>query len=405
MIERVRREPGLKRNVAVLATLVLLAGVAGAVILGKERIGLPWDHKFEFYAAFDDAPGVSAGHGQEVRIAGVPVGSIEEAGVNADGKAQLKLSIDPKYKVYDNATLVLRPKSPLNEMYVELSPGGPPSHRLEPGAKLPASHSQNPIEIDQALGHLDTNTREALTTLLAESDTALANASSTLPTGLSATDVLAKRLTPVMTALNTRRANLEKLVTALREIATAVGGDDSRLSHLASSLQTTLDAVGAGSGALDRSMSQLPRLMAELKQATDAVHGLSSQLDPTLDNLKRASGKLPGALAKVTDTLDQAKKTVTQARPVIRAGLPVVTDLRPLVSNVLAALPDLKDLSVRVDPVTSMLVKYLPDIGAFFLNTRSMTSYTSPSGGILRGLLEIQPSAVPPNLLPSLKNH
>ena len=46
-----------------------------------------------------------------------------------------------------------------------------------------------------------------------------------------------------------------------------------------------------------------------------------------------------------------------------------------------------------------------PDIGAFFLNTRSMTSYTSPSGGILRGLLEIQPSAVPPNLLPSLKKH
>jgi phospholipid/cholesterol/gamma-HCH transport system substrate-binding protein len=76
-----------------------------------------------------------------------------------------------------------------------------------------------------------------------------------------------------------------------------------------------------------------------------------------------------------------------------------------LVSDIAAAIPDLKDITLRADPVTSMLVKYLPDVGAFVLNTRSMTSLTDSSGGILRGLLEIQPSAVPPNLLPSLKKH
>jgi phospholipid/cholesterol/gamma-HCH transport system substrate-binding protein len=405
MIDRVRHEPGLKRNVAALAALVLLAGVSGAVILGKERIGLPWDHKFVLYAAFDDTPGVSAGHGQEVRIAGVPVGEIDGASVNNDGRAELELSIDPKYKVYDNATLVLRPKSPLNEMYVELDPGGPPGHQLASGAKLSAAHSQSPIQIDQALDHLDANSREALTTLLAESDTALADAASTLPNGLSATNVLAKRLTPVMRALYTRRANLARLVTALRQIATAVGGDDGRLSHLASSLQTTLDAVGAGRDALDSSLAQLPNLMSQLQQATNAVTGLSTQLNPALDNLKQASGTLPDALNKITATLDQARQTVTQARPVVRAGLPVVQDLRPLVSDVLAAIPDLKDLAARVDPVTSMLVRYLPDVGAFVLNTRSMTSLSDPNGGILRGLLEIQPSAVPPNLLPSLTRH
>jgi phospholipid/cholesterol/gamma-HCH transport system substrate-binding protein len=405
VIDRVHKEPGLKRNVAALAALVLLAGISGAVILGKERIGLPWDHHFVLYAAFDGSPGVSPGHGQEVRIAGVPVGDIEDASVNSLGQAELKLSIDPKYKVYDNATLVLRPKSPLNEMYVELSPGGPPGHQLRSGGKLPVANSQSPIQVDQALDHLDANAREALTSLLAESDTALANASSTLPNGLSATDALARRLAPVMTAINTRRSSLEQLVTALRQIATAVGGDDSRLSHLASSLQTTLDAMGSGSGALDQSLAQLPDLMTELKRATDAVTGLSTQLDPTLDNLKQASGSLPGALAKVTSTLDQARKTVAQAAPVVSAGLPVVRDLRPLVSDLLAAIPDLKDLTLRADPVTSMLVKYLPDVGAFVLNTRSMTSLTDSSGGILRGLLEIQPSAVPLQLLPSLTKH
>jgi phospholipid/cholesterol/gamma-HCH transport system substrate-binding protein len=405
-IDRVQREPGLKRNVAALLALVLLAGVSGVIILGKERIGFPWDpNNFVFQATFDGTPGVSPGHGQEVRIAGVPVGEIEDASVNAAGKAVLKLSIKPQYKVYDNATLVLRPKSPLNEMYVEISPGDPPGHRLHSEQVLPVTNSQSPVEIDQALGHLDGNAREALTALLAESDTALANATSTLPGGLTATDVLAKRLTPVLTAINARRDNLRRLVTALQEIATAVGGDDTTLTHLASSLKTTLDAMGSKRGSVDQSLALLPDLLTELKGATDAVSSLSTQLNPTLDNLKRASGSLPGALKKVTATLDEAKQVVAHAVPVVDAGLPVVQDLRPLVSDIAAAIPDLKDITLRADPVTSMLVKYLPDVGAFVLNTRSMTSLTDSSGGILRGLLEIQPSAVPPNLLPSLKKH
>jgi phospholipid/cholesterol/gamma-HCH transport system substrate-binding protein len=405
-IDRVRKEPGLKRNVAALTALILLAGVAGGIILGKERITFPWDpSKFVFYATFEGAPGVSAGHGQEVRIAGVPVGQIDDASVNSSGQAVLKLAIDPQYKIYDNANLVLRPKSPLNEMYVEVSAGGPPGHLLQSGAVLPVTNTQTPVEIDQALDHLDANTREALTSLLAESDAALANASSALSGGLSATDVLAKRLTPVVTAIQTRRANLQRLVTALSQIASAVGGDDTVLTHLASSLQTTLDAMGTHSASVGATLGLLPNLMTQLKQATDAVTTLSTQLDPTLVNLQNASGKLPNALASVTQTLDQLRTTVAHAAPVVTAALPVVQELGPLVANVAAAVPDLQDLTQRADPITAMLVQYLPDIGAFVLNTRSMTSLTDASGGILRGMLVIQPSAVPPNLLPSLTKH
>jgi phospholipid/cholesterol/gamma-HCH transport system substrate-binding protein len=405
-IERVRKEPGLKRNVAALLALVILASISGAIILGKERISFPWDSgKFVFYATFDNTPGVSAGHGQEVRMAGVPVGEIDGASVDSAGKAVLALSIARKYKVYDNATLVLRPKSPLNEMYVEISPGGPPGHLLKAGAKLPLTNSQSPVQIDQALDHLDANAREALSALLAESDTALANAPQTLPAGLTATDLLAKRLTPLLTAINTRRANLERLVSALSEISSAVGGDDSTLSSLAASLQTTLDTMGSQSGATNASLALLPTLVNMLKQATDSVTALSAQLNPTLKDVEDASGPLPAALNRITATLDQVKATATEAAPVISAGLPVVQDLRPLVSNLASAIPDLEDLTVHADPITAMLVNYLPDVGAFVLNTRSMTSLTDASGGILRGMLVIQPSAVPPSLLPSLTKH
>jgi phospholipid/cholesterol/gamma-HCH transport system substrate-binding protein len=400
--ERVRSEPGLGRNVIVLLCLIVLAGGTGGVILAHQRVHWPWDHKFVFYAAFQGAPGVSANHGQEVRIAGIKVGEINGASVDDLGHAKLELAIDPKYKVYDNATVVLRPKSPLNEMYIELSPGAPPGHRLHNKDNLSVTHSQRPIEVDQVLGHLDPSARDALTTLLSESDTALANADQYVPNDLFATDLLAKNLAPVMSALSTRRVTIQRLVTALQQISTAVGGDDDRLSTLASSLQKTLDVMGKGRGALDSSLSQLPDLTTQLKRATDAIQELSTQLDPALTNLKNASKILPKALKRLTETVDQAGVTIKELKPVVAAAIPAVRDLRPLVTDLVSALPDLQATVLALDPVTSTLVKYLPDLGAFVLNTRSMTSMADANGGILRALLQISPSSVPPGLLPSL---
>jgi phospholipid/cholesterol/gamma-HCH transport system substrate-binding protein len=401
--ERVKTEPGLKRNVLVLVVLIALAGVSGGVILSNQRLNLPWENKFDFYATFEASPGVSPNHGQEVRIAGVSVGEISKADVDDSGHARLELSINPGYPVYDNARVVLRPKSPLNEMYVELSPGTPQGgKRLLPGATLPLASSQRPVQIDEVLGHLDDNTREALTTLLQESDTALASAPQQLPQGLSATDVVVNRLKPVLDSLQTRRDTIQRLVTALSQISTSVGGDGGRLRQLADSLQATLGAVGQRSSATDSVLAQLPDLTNQLKLATDAVQSLGGQLDPTLDNLKSASASLPGSLDKLDGTVGQLNQTLDKLGPVVQKASPVVADLRPYVRDLNTALPDLAASTARLDPVTATLVKYLPDLGGFILNTRSMTSMADANGGILRGMLEITPTSLPTDALKSL---
>ncbi|MCU1679976.1 MAG: Mammalian cell entry related domain protein [Amycolatopsis sp.] len=405
-MDRVKTEPGLKRNVSVLIALIALAGVAGGIILTNQRVNFPWDNKFEFYATFAGSPGVSPDHGQEVRIAGVAVGEIKTADVDNRGMARLELSIDPQYKVYDNATVVLRPKSPLNEMYVELNPGNAAKgHPLAADGVLPVTASQRPIEIDEVLDHLDDNSREALTTLLQESDTALAAAPQNLPQGLTATDQVAQKLQPVLAALNTRRDGIQHLVTALQQISSSVGDDGGRLQSLADSLQTTLSVLGQKSSSLDSVLGQLPDLTTQLKAATDSVGTLSSQLDPALDNLKNASSTLPDALSKLTGTVDQLNTTLDEAKPVVDKAGPVVADLRPYVRDLNVALPDLRVTTTRLDPVTSALVKYLPDLGAFVVNTHSMTSLADANGGILRGMLEITPTTLPldmSKILPTL---
>ncbi|NBH07485.1 MlaD family protein [Amycolatopsis sp. SID8362] len=395
--ERVRSEPKLGRNVLTLAVLVLLGLSVGGYIISRQGAGTttwPWEDRFVMRAEFDNAPAVSPGNGQEVRIAGVKVGQIDSASVSDGGKALLTLSIDPRYKVYDNARTVLRPKSPLNEMYVEIDPGGPPGKEIPPDGVLPASHSQRPIQVDEVLGHLDGNTLNALTSLVNESDAALAHAPQSLAGGLSATDRVATDLKPVVTALQTRKDTLAALVTALARISASVGGNDARLAGLAKSLQETLGAAADQSGPLNASLAQLPDLTKQLNEATSSVAGLSDQLDPTLDNLRRASGELPGSLSKLTAAVDRAGGLVDQARPVVAKAKPVVEDLRPLVGDLNGALPDLHEVTGRLNPITAAILPYLNDLDAFVYQTNSLTSLHDANGGILRGLLEVTPSSL-----------
>ncbi|WP_214366565.1 MlaD family protein [Pseudonocardia sp. H11422] len=392
---RTRSEPGLFRNVAILVGLVVLGTVAGAIILGNQRFNPPWENKTIIYATFESSPGISPGNGQEVRIAGIAVGDIRSASVSDDGKAVLELAVDGEHRVYDNARVVLRPKSPLNEMYVALSPGGPPGAPLSDGDVLPVTSSDRPIQIDEVLGHLDDNARLALTSLLSESDTALANAPASLPDGLRGADAVVADLQPVVAELDGRRDKLARLITALNRISTAVGGNDERISRLAASLQQTLTVVAGQSGSLDDALGQLPDLSAQLRASMEGVTELAGELDPALGSLREASDSLPGALSRLEDSVGALDSTLDVAAPVIAEARPVVADLRPAVDDLDASLEDLVPISERLDPVTAGLVPYLPDLQAFVYNTNSTTSLRDANRGILRGLLQVAPSSVP----------
>ncbi|CAM3381744.1 MlaD family protein [Nocardioides dubius] len=401
-LERVRSEPGLKKNVSVIGALIALALVAGGFILGNQRFDAPWQDKFLLSAEFEAAPGVSPGNGQEVRMAGVIVGQISGGEVNKNGRAELTMSLEPDVEIYDNARLVLRPKSPLNEMYVTIAPGGPPGKRLASGHTLPVTNTVRPVQVDEVLAELDDGSRAALTTLLSEADDALASAPAKLPAGLDATTEVLGDLQPVVEQLATRRDALRRLVSSLGQVSTAVGDNDKRLTDLADSLQSTLGVVADGQSELDSSLAQLPDLVAKLDGATSEVAALTEQLDPTLRSVKESSEALPGALRDLTSTVDELDTTVDLAEPVMAKARPVIADLRPFTTQLRTATPGLVRIGARLDPITKVLTKYLPDLGAFMVNTRSVTSMRDANGGILRAMAVVTPTTFPTNLLAGL---
>jgi phospholipid/cholesterol/gamma-HCH transport system substrate-binding protein len=394
--DRVRTEPGLLRNTVAVVALISIAGVVGGILLSNQRLVTPWSNRLVVFAAFPATPGISPGNGQEVRIAGVNVGDITGAEVGPDGRARLELSLEPGHHLYRNATLVLRPKSPLNEMYVTINPGGPPAPEIGSGYEFPVTNTQRPVEVDELLGHLDDNAQRMLTSLLAESDVALSSAPTDLPAGLDATRTVSNDLRPVAQQLALRRELIRRLITSVGQIAQAVGGDDQRLRTLVAGLGTTLRSLGGHEPQLDRTMAELPGLLAQLERSTSAVQGLSDQLDPTLRNLQHASDSLPDALRDVRGTADKLDDVVHSATPFLAAVRPVVADLRPFSDELNDALPALHAATERLDPVTSALLPYLSDLGAFTVQTRSIVSLEDGNGGILRATAPISGQTPPP---------
>lgn len=406
-LERLRTEPGLKKNVVAMAGLLVIALMAGGWILGNQRFNAPWADRFHLSAEFEAAPGVAPGNGQEVRIAGVIVGQITGAKVGPDGRARLEMSLDKGTRIYHDARLVLRPKSPLNEMYVEIAPGSPAAKPVRSGETLPVTNTHRPVQVDEVLASLDDSTRAALTALLRESDAALASSPKDLPPGLDQLSLVSEQLRPVADELAKRQENLRRLVTAAADISGAVGSDDKRLTELAADLDTTLGSVAGGSAQLRDALAQLPDLASRLDRATSSVSKLSAQLDPTLRDVGEASRVLPGALRKLTSTSEALDGLLDTAGPALAVARPVVADLRPVSDDLRVGLPALQRSTGRLDPVTAQLLRYLPDLGAFMINTRSVVSLRDANGGILRGLLEVTPDTVPngtltPNVLKGL---
>ena len=384
---RIRATKGLGRDLAIVAGLIVLASAVGGYILSNQRVSFPWQEKVAYKADFEEAPGVAPGQGQEVRIAGVPVGEITRSEITRDGRARLTLSLKKRYgTVHANARAFLRPKSQLNEMYVFLDPGGKPAKVLEPGSVLPLAQTTRPIQLDEVLSHLDERARRAGRIALEESDAALARPG-TIPPGLQAADATLLALRPVMESLDTRREKIARLVTAFADIATAAGEDDARLARMLDSARETLDTLAARDAELDAALRQLPGFGDDLRTASGAVADLGGQLNPTLDGIKAASGQLPAALAGMSGVVDRLDRTAELARPVVDGARPLAADLRPLLAASRPALADTVAWSHRLDPVTANLVEHLPDLAAFVYQGNSIFQLEDANGPILRGLV------------------
>src|SRR5919106_2003547 len=108
-----------------IAGLMAIALVTVFVLLQEQRLRIPVleEKPFELKAEFETAQAVTPGQGQTVVVAGVKIGDISKVELD-DGVAVVTMDVERKFlPIYKNATALVRPRTGLQDVFVELDPG------------------------------------------------------------------------------------------------------------------------------------------------------------------------------------------------------------------------------------------------------------------------------------------
>jgi phospholipid/cholesterol/gamma-HCH transport system substrate-binding protein len=324
------------RATVAIVSVMALGTIATLYILIHERLPVPFQTTYSLSAEFTTADSAAGGEGLPVTVAGVQVGTIKTVTAR-DGYALVQMAIQPSVlpRVYANASANLVPDTPLKDMEVRLAPGGPPARPLPHGATIPLANTQSPIDLDQLLASLDTDTREYLASLVSGAAVATNGRGRDIRSLLEALGPTTQEASELGSALAGRRTEIAQLVHNLMLVARAAGASDDQLAEVVDAGDATLSALSSQDAALSDSLSRLPGTLSTARTTLGNVTGLSDLLGPTLTALEPAVQKLPAALGALGPL-------VQQATPIVRDELrPLVKKLQPLAANVAPAVRDL----------------------------------------------------------------
>ena len=335
-------------TLAAIVGAVVLSVAVGGYILGKQRLRLPaWvpalgSDYVSYKATLPTAQSLTPGQGQTVNIAGVPVGEISKVNL-VDGRAVVTMSIKRRYTpIYHDATVLVRPKTGLNDMLLELTPGNRKSGVLPRSEPIPVSQTLSNVNLDEVLASLDGDTRTYLQLLLGAGGEGLGGNGKALSATLKRFEPTASGLRSVTEQLQERRTNIKRAVTSFRQVSEALGGKDQQLGQLVDSSNQVFAAFAAQDQRLREAIRELPNTLEDTNQALDSTDELATQLQPAARQLRPAARALAASLPDVRTLFNDTEPAIrTQLRPFSRDVLPTVKELRPAARDLSAIAPDL----------------------------------------------------------------
>jgi phospholipid/cholesterol/gamma-HCH transport system substrate-binding protein len=332
-----------------VVTMIVIAAVVGGYILAHENLKLPsWvpvlGHTyFNLDAEFQTAQAVTPGQGQAVTIAGAKIGEIATVDLR-NGVALVTMKVSPKYAkyIYRNATLLLRPKTQLQDITVEVNPGTPSAGKLRSGEVLPESQTAANIDFDEFLAGLDAETRAYVQELIAGLGIGLKENGKPLAAALKRFDPTSRLTEEIAQQLEARAGNVERSIHNFRLLTEALGGKDQQLSALVDASNAVFKTFASEDASFKKTLQLLPGALHKTGVGLGKLAAATHVLGPTLHKLEpfaRALGPANEATRKLSEKTTPIIKN--EIRPFAREILPVVNELGPTTENLSKALPKL----------------------------------------------------------------
>jgi phospholipid/cholesterol/gamma-HCH transport system substrate-binding protein len=335
---------------AAIAVLIAAAIAVSAYILEHQPSFVFGQTYYTVRAPFATAAAVTSGQGQAVTIAGVQVGQIGGVSLH-DGQAIVTMNIYKQYApIYRNATVLLRPRTPLKDMYLELDPGTRGAARVPNGGTLSAANTQPDVDLSEILSSLDSDTRNYLVLLLSGGAQAFHDPGSRPSRVVPSADAVAdlrgtlKRFEPLdrdtkrfAALLATRQASIRRAIHNLNLVTNAFGGVEGQLASLIRASDTNFSAIAANDTQLQQTLTEFP---------------------PTLQQSIDTLNKVRGFATASTTTLQQLVPFARNLGPALKASRPLFRDTTPVIAH------QLRPFSVAVQPLARTLAAGAPKLKA-----------------------------------------
>jgi phospholipid/cholesterol/gamma-HCH transport system substrate-binding protein len=347
------------RDFVAIGVLVVLAVVTTGVILASQTTILPsWlpllgEERFELKAEFSSAQAVTPGQGQTVTIAGINVGQVSGSELES-GRAIVTMQVDNKYAglIHPDATLLLRPRTGLQDMTIEVDPGTG-GEEVQEGSTLPLASSQPNVQPDQIFASLDGDTRSFLQLLLEAASRGLGDNGRKLAAGLKRFEPFARDLARINGALAKRRENIKRAITNFGLVSRELGQRDTRLADFVRSSNDVLGSFARQQANLRATVRELPGALSETRRALVSGDQFARQLGPGSRRLIPAARALGPALQQV--------------RPLFRNTVgPIRNQIRPFVRDVQKPLRHVKQLGKPLANASTQLTRSFSELNRFF---------------------------------------
>jgi phospholipid/cholesterol/gamma-HCH transport system substrate-binding protein len=349
---------------AILVLLILAIAISGYV-LSKERLRFPLiqPSPFKLNAEFSTGQAVTPGQGQTVRVSGVQIGDIGKVSLK-NGRATVELALNEKYKhvVHEDWTALLRPKTGLKDMFVELSPpiGGSHAPLAKEGFTIPIQNTMPDVNPDEILSALDSDTRAYLDLLVNGAGQGLkGKGGSELAQVFERFEPTHRDLARLNSVVARRGSNLRRLIHSLQVLNGALAQKSSQIVQLVDASSKVFRAFAAENQNVSQAVADLPGTLRQATITLQKVQRFAQILAPATRDLLPAVQAIPAANFATINLARPAEPIIrTQVRPFVIAARPVVRHLRPAAVNLAAATPNLNRVFTVLNHLFNLLGYY-----------------------------------------------
>jgi len=366
------------RFTAFQAGLIALLVIVIVTFLAFSK-DIPFTKPYELRARFENAPPILKG--QAVRIAGVDVGRVSKVEpVSGDSPAiTVTMKLDNEaLPIHSDARIKVRPRIFFEgNLFFDINPGTPGTPALDSGAVVPASQTSAPVQIDQVLGALKTDTRKDLQKLLigyggalngepqpgedadqdrsTKGETAGKSLNDSLqysPGALRGGAVVNQAL------LGSEAHDLSKLIGGQQRIFAALSSNEGNLKDLVTNFNITMHALAVEGSNLRRTIRLLPRV---LEAANPTLDSLNAAFPPTR---AWALEMIPG-VRETPATLEAGFPWIRQTRALLRPSelQGLVDELQPAVADLAKFIDGQVDLLPVLDRFNRCQLQVILPIG------------------------------------------